>query len=672
VTAVDADNDPAHLLGSIVRGLHAAGALPPGLVHELGGPRADQLAAGKDHVLAVLAAALHPAVLVLDAVEVLQAPDALGLVAAVVEHVGPGSTVAIASRAEPAFAIGRLRAEDGVVELRIGDLLMTEHESELLLHGAGLTLDPAQLTRVVGDTEGWPAGLHLAGLAVVGQEDRAGALSRFAGDDRIVADYLRDEVLAGLTADELSLLTRTAPLERLSGPLCDEVLDRQGSGVLLCDLARAGALLAPLDRCEATFRVHPLLAGLLRADLRRSSPRDEPEVHRRASAFYERLGDVDGAIDHAIAAGDADRTAALLWTVVPAQVTQGRTDDLQRRLDRLSDGEIAARPALALAAAACRVAHGDRALAERWIAAAERGIVTLPPDQARPLACAAAAMRASGGHDGVERMRADARAVHALADDDSPWRAVACLLEGVAAHLTGDREQASERLEEGARRAAGVAPAVRALCFAQLALIALEAEDVAMGGAFADRACDTVDRAGLADAPGSALAFAVAAFSLAQRGRVAEARRDAVRARRLLALLDDAAPWFDAETRVSLARAELRLSDAAAARALLAEASRSLRRVPEHTAVHAWIDDAWARADTFAVSAVAGPSTLTTAELRVLRFLPSHLSFREIAARLHVSTNTVKTQAHAVYRKLDASSRSEAVAWARAVGLVDG
>jgi LuxR family maltose regulon positive regulatory protein len=110
VTAVDADNDPAHLLGSIVRGLHAAGALPPGLVHELGGPRADQLAAGKDHVLAVLAAALHPAVLVLDAVEVLQAPDALGLVAAVVEHVGPGSTVAIASRAEPAFAIGRLRA----------------------------------------------------------------------------------------------------------------------------------------------------------------------------------------------------------------------------------------------------------------------------------------------------------------------------------------------------------------------------------------------------------------------------------------------------------------------------------------------------------------------------------------------------------------------------------
>jgi LuxR family maltose regulon positive regulatory protein len=103
----------------------------------------------------------------------------------------------------------------------------------------------------------------------------------------------------------------------------------------------------------------------------------------------------------------------------------------------------------------------------------------------------------------------------------------------------------------------------------------------------------------------------------------------------------------------------------------LSDASRALRRVPETVLIHAWIDDAWARADTFAVGAVAGPSTLTRAELRVLRFLPSHLSFREIATRLHVSANTVKTQAHAVYRKLDASSRSEAVARARDVGLID-
>lgn len=85
-----------------------------------------------------------------------------------------------------------------------------------------------------------------------------------------------------------------------------------------------------------------------------------------------------------------------------------------------------------------------------------------------------------------------------------------------------------------------------------------------------------------------------------------------------------------------------------------------------------WIDDAWARADTFAAEALCGPAPLTLAELRVLRFLPMHMTFREIGTRLYVSRSTVKTQALAVYRKLDVSSRSEAVGRARALGLVDG
>ena len=142
--------------------------------------------------------------------------------------------------------------------------------------------------------------------------------------------------------------------------------------------------------------------------------------------------------------------------------------------------------------------------------------------------------------------------------------------------------------------------------------------------------------------------------------------------RRLLAMLTESTMWFGLQARIALARAELRLSDAAAARELLVEASRMLRAAPAGVTLQAWVDDGWGRADTFAAGAVAGPTSLTTAELRVLRFLPSHLSFREIAARLHVSANTVKSQAHAVYRKLDASSRSEAVARARDVGLVDG
>ncbi|MCW2954156.1 MAG: ATP-dependent transcriptional regulator, MalT-like, LuxR family, partial [Conexibacter sp.] len=150
------------------------------------------------------------------------------------------------------------------------------------------------------------------------------------------------------------------------------------------------------------------------------------------------------------------------------------------------------------------------------------------------------------------------------------------------------------------------------------------------------------------------------------------ARRDAAAAERLLAVLAGSAPWQEAQIRIVLARAQLRLSDAAQARLLLTQASRMLRAEPDAVVLRGWIDDAWGRADAFAADAADGPARLTIAELRVLRFLPSHFSFREIAARLHVSANTIKSQAHAVYFKLDVSSRSEAVARAREVGLVDG
>ena len=76
--------------------------------------------------------------------------------------------------------------------------------------------------------------------------------------------------------------------------------------------------------------------------------------------------------------------------------------------------------------------------------------------------------------------------------------------------------------------------------------------------------------------------------------------------------------------------------------------------------------------DAFAAGVTGELPALTNAELRVLRFLPSHLTFREIGDRLHVSANTVKTQALSAYRKLDVGSRSEAVARGRAVGLLDG
>jgi LuxR family maltose regulon positive regulatory protein len=187
----------------------------------------------------------------------------------------------------------------------------------------------------------------------------------------------------------------------------------------------------------------------------------------------------------------------------------------------------------------------------------------------------------------------------------------------------------------------------------------------------AARARRQVERLGLGAYPTSALVFAAAALDRARRGRVDEAQQDMRDGLRLLAALGDFTPWYEAEARVMLARAALRLGDVVRARTLLAEASRIARRAPDAAVLEDWLRESRETADAFSAGRLRGPSSLTTAELRVLRMLPTHLSFREIAGKLHVSANTIKTQAHAVYRKLDASSRTEAVQNARFVGLLD-
>jgi LuxR family maltose regulon positive regulatory protein len=668
LTLHERDNDAAHLLGSIIEQLDEIEPLPPEVRDA---PSTARAATMLPRLARALESRRRPSVLVLDDVHVLRSPTSLETVGTIAEHMGAGSVLALASRTALALPIGRLRAEDGVVELGTHDLAMLESEAMSLLRAAGLELRPDEALQILRRAEGWPAALRLAVRALREQAQDGAASVRFAGDDRLVAEYVRDELLSQLNADQLAFLMRTAPLERLSGPLCEAVLGRPGCGRVLRDLARSNLLLVPLDRAEGQFRHHTLLAEMLRAELARLEPLRCAETHLRASAWHEQQGDDRRAIDEAIASGNADRGGELLWRIAPAYASSGRSAAIERWLARFRDDQILARPTLALTAATNRLIRGDRDDVERFATAAAHALAQTSASRPRAVLAAVATMRAAVAREGTARMRIDASQAYACTAEDGPWRPYACLLEGVARHLTGDRAHARARLEEGVRRGRLAAPAVQALCLAQLALLAFEEEDWARATTLVEQAQRTRHR-GLDDDPACTLVAAAAAAVHAHCGSAEAARRELADAHRLLAMLTGAIPWYDALVRIALARTELRLSNAAKARALLAEASRMLRQVPDAVVLRSWIDDAWARADAFAVSSVRGPSALTTAELRVLRLLPSHFSFREIAARLHVSANTIKTQAHAVYRKLDVSSRSEAVARAREVGLVDG
>jgi len=611
-----------------------------------------------------------PSVVVVDDVHVLRSPAAVQLFASYVERPPRGAQVVVASRSALRLRVGRLRAHREVLELGARDFVMTRSEARELLELTGVMLDEAQVDALVERTEGWPVGLYLAALSMREQHDVAAAVERFGGDDRVVSDYVADALLTELDDADVGFLLRTSVLDRLSGELCDAVLGERGTAARLRRLARANVLLLPLDRTDDWYRYHAMLAQALRAELRRREPELECELHRRASRWHARHGDVEAAIRHAAEAEDAELAGDLLRANVLRYVAEGRTASVSRWLGRFSPQQTAETPQLALVAAVAHLVGGERDLGEHWTEQADLAMIAAPSRATPSLEAGVAVLRAAIGRDGVERMRDDAARARELEADDSPWRSLACQLEGTARHLLGDHEGADALLREGSRRGLLAAPSVNALCLAQLALLAVEAGNRHDGMELAGRARAQVERLRLSEVPTS-LVLAVSALAKAERRQLDAARGDAVAATRLLDQSAAAAPWYEAEVSVVLARVMVALGDVAAAKVLLENADAALRAAPDATVLVRWLDEAREEIDAFTSRTGTSRASPTTAELRVLRLLPTHLSFREMGSRLAISPNTVKSQAHAVYRKLDVSSRSEAVARAQELGLLD-
>lgn len=660
-------NTPLRLIRAVARAFHASGPLGAEVSAIDDVPDLDEALARLRELLETAASF----VLVLDGAEVLQDPAALDVVATSIAHLGAGSQVALTSRIELGLPVGRLRAHRKLFELRASDLVMTHREAGWLAGLCGLELDSDGLDALVRCTEGWPAGLYLAIRTVREDPDPRTALAAFTGDDRAVADYLREELLSTLSSADLQFLYRSSVLDRLSGPLCDFVLDRQGSARLLRALSRMNLLLMPLDRTDHEYRYHRLLRQMLHSELRRCELEHERVLHERASAWYERQGDPERAIDHAISAGNAARAGRLLSTHAAKNVGYGSKSKMRAWLDRFDEEQISRSPTLALTAALSALVTGDRDLVERWIWAANRRLPLERPSERGSLEAAISVLHAAVGRQGIVEMADEVAEAYDSQAGASAWGALACVIQGVSRQLTGEDKSASMLLEEGSRRGAIAAPAIQVLALAQLALLEIDSGHWDAAELHAARAKGQVERTDLRDYATSALTYAVSAEVQAHIGRAETAQADGAEAGRLLASFTEFAPWYDAECAIVLARSRLRLSDVAGAQRLLAEAARHIRPIPEATVLHRWFDQCSIKANLSAKAHAKGAWCLTTAELRVLQFLPTHLSFPEIAERLDVSANTVKTHTRGVYRKLDAASRDEAVVRAREVGLLD-
>ncbi len=620
-----------------------------------------------------LAALEGPLVLVLDDLHLVDNPSCLDVLAALFEYVPAGSQIAIASREEPALPLARWRAQGRVHEIGVADLRLDEQEAESLLEAVGVELDASELSELTERTEGWPAGLYLAALSLqAGGQSRRRAGS-FNGDDRFVSEYFRLELLSRMPTAEAQFLMYTSILDRMCGALCDAVLQTTGSAQVLETLERANRFLVPLDRRASGIATTTCSASCCANELERSEPDVVAGLNRRAMAWCVANGLTEEAIGYGQAAGEKDTVAGLVDALSPPLYYDGRLETVEEWLRWFGDDELAEYPALAVYGAWWRSMTGRAEEAERWLALADGAVSKIPlSDGSATIEPWVATLRAHMMPNGVEQALADADFALDQLSPDSFWIPTALLGQGVAHALLGatDRAVAALSATVEAGLATGSVEEVF-LARAQLALLAAREGAWGEAGRHARAAEALVEESGLSDYSTSSIVHVAAARVALHEGRAQDARAALARAHRLRPMLDHAIPWETVGVGIELTRVHLALGEAAAARTTLRETEQVLALRPDMGVL---VEDAQDLRDRLA--ATSGPAgawamSLTGAELRLLPFLATHLTIPEIATRLFISRNTVKTEAVSIYRKLSASSRSEAIERAVEVGLLE-
>lgn len=654
-------NDPALLVPMVIRSLKDTG-IDPAVLEQLDTPVPD-LGLLRERVAQALAEA-GPMVIVIDDAHLLHSDGTWQVLYSLIAGLPEGAQMAFASRNRPGLPLGRLRARGELHELGMRDLALTRRESRALLSGLDLDLGE-RADQIHERAEGWPAAMYLAGLAIRQGSDTHLASTDFNGGDRVVVEYFRDEFVREMPGDKARFLYLTSILDELDGPLCDAVAERSSSLDMLRTLAAENALVMPLDRSDTSFRYHHLFRDMLRSELRLLEPDAEPGLHRRAAVWLAANGDIPRATDHAIASGDFELAGAFIWLDIPEILGRGRIATLDRWFKAIGDDRIARIPALILARAHREIAMGCGYESYYWLSVAERVI-----GEDSPVYGDLFALRATIGPNGTPAMVADGVRAAELIDPASPWQVPAKLYRGIGRFLEED-EAAIPLLRETAREAVLVSSIIQVMAQVQLALDAIDRDQL-------DEACEIIVRArelievnGLKVLRVMSLIYAVLALVKARQGDVDAASRELESSRKIGEGMVDFIAWHEAELEVTRCRALLRCGQHDLAAAHLRKAEAAARTMPGSPRLEKWIARCHEELGKGPGQGVAAGLNLTKAEIRTLQFLPSHHSFRAIGDQLFLSQNTVKTQANSLYRKLGVNSRAEAVMEGRRLGLLD-
>jgi LuxR family maltose regulon positive regulatory protein len=600
-----------------------------------------------------LTTSADPLVVVIDDFHVIDNPDVHTGVERLVELCPEHVRLVIATRIDPPFRLGRLRVRGQLTEIRAADLRFDADETSDLL--AALVLDRAMVEELCERTEGWVAGLVLAGLSLHGLDDPTGFIAGFGGTNQLVVDYLTDELLASMPRDDRRRLLETSILDRLTGPLVDTVTGSTDGTTWLQRTAASNQLVVGLDHTGTAFRYHHLLRDLLRLQAQLELAERLPALHLAAATWHRERGDMYTAIEHYIAAGDLVTAGDLIAVHATALLNGGQLFTVLRLLDRL--GDLPER-------------HARSALVRGWINLTTGRFAGARHDYD-------IAVRLGDGTDAnltsslgimVHLAEGDLAGATAIAEHMTEPTESTQAIGLAAAHTWAGMFDDARRYIAIARELAATEPSdyVASIAPGLAAVVDLESDDRAAASRHAAASLAHASGHGVAEAPQLSIAHAVVARTSSDADRrTAAAERAVELARRapeplvygyVLAVVGDVACEHADPTGPELLRearrAVARCADAGIVGSALAriEARHGLARRP--AAPNGLVEE------------------ITDRELAVLRYLPSQLSQREIAGELFVSLNTVKTHCKAIYRKLGVDGRATAVRAAREHGLL--
>jgi LuxR family maltose regulon positive regulatory protein len=625
------------------------------------------------------AASDSPLVLVLDDYHLVSSRQVHESVATLLDRCPPQLHLIIVTRADPPLPVSRLRVRGQLAEVRAEQLRFSLSEAREFFDGRLEAALPDQdVHRLLTRTEGWAAGLQLTALRLRDRADPSGFIERFTGADWHIVSYLCEEVLDSQAPRIREFLLVTSVLNRMCAPLCDALTRRADGEELIGDIHRANLFLTPLDDERRWFRYHHLFGDLLRHELTVHDPGQPTVLHKRAAEWYAANGDAAEAIGHAIASGDFSLTRRLIAEHWRQPFNAGQQVTVRMWLDALPPEVVAADASLSAARVWTALDMGRLEEAGAALDAAE---ASSQPD-AHLVVLRALLMYKSGDVGGAGR-RLGEIPLGAPGTDDPFLATVHRLVQGISWMWLGDSGHARELLAEAARRAEADGNRL-AFIYAQgcRALMAVDRGDLALADTLVLDAESVIERT-LSDLHFVAMFPRLAAARLAaQRGEWSKAERTAAAAvelgRRGAGRVELAAALLTAASASRTCPPPAPAGDRGRAvaalgtdpHALLAEARGILRHCPDPGPVVAGWLAAGQRAESVQARQDGLIEPLTDRELTILRLLPAPSSLRELASELFVTPNTLKTHLRAIYRKLDAESREEAVIRARERGLI--